>query len=99
MSQAEVTRDEFTRLEARVSTIEQEADGEKMLSRYILAQARQNGDDLSALKTRVDRIEEKVDRLEQTVGHIDVTLGALKRDLPSIVADAMRDVLRQTKSL
>ncbi len=93
MSQAEVTRDEFTRLEARVSTIEHETDGEKMLSRYILTQARQNGDDLAALKTRVDRIEAKVDRLEQTVGHIDLSLGALRRDLPSIVADAMRDVL------
>ena len=93
MSQAEVTRDEFTRLEARVSTIEQETDGEKMLSRYILTQARQNGDDLAALKTRVDRIEAKVDRLEQTVGHIGLSLGALRRDLPSIVADAMRDVL------
>ena len=93
MSQAEVTRDEFTRLEARVSTIEQETDGEKMLSRYILTQARHNGDDLAALKTRVDRIEAKVDRLEQTVGHIDLSLGALRRDLPSIVADAIRDVL------
>ena len=93
MSQAEVTRDEFTRLEARVSTIEQETEGEKMLSRYVLTQSRQNGDDLAALKTRVDRIEEKVDRLEQTVGHIGITLGALRRDLPSIVADAMRDVL------
>jgi tetrahydromethanopterin S-methyltransferase subunit G len=93
MSQAEVTRDEFTRLEARVSTIEQETEGEKMLSRYVLTQSRQNGDDLSALKTRVDRIEEKVDRLEQTVGHIGVSLGALRRDLPSIVAEAMRDVL------
>ena len=93
MSQAEVTRDEFTRLEARVSTIEQETDGEKLLSRYILTQVRQNGDDLAALKTRVDRIEAKVDRLEQTVGHIDLSLGVLRRDLPSIVADAMRDVL------
>lgn len=98
MSQAEVTRDEFTRLEARVSMIEQETEGEKMLSRYILTQARQNGDDLAVLKTRVDRIEEKVDRLEQTVGHIDLSLGVLRRDLPSIVADAMRDVLRHTKS-
>ncbi len=99
MSQAEVTRDEFTRLEARVATIEQETDGEKMLSRYILTQARLNGDDLAVLKTRVDRIEEKVDRLEQTVGHIGITLGSLRRDLPSIVADAMRDVLGQSRSM
>jgi hypothetical protein len=41
MSQAEVTRDEFTRLQGRVSTIGQETDGEKMLSRYILTQSPQ----------------------------------------------------------
>ena len=106
MSQAEVTRDEFIRLEARVSTIEQETEGEKMLSRYILTQARQNGDDLAALKTRVDRIEEKidgldqkVDRLEQKIGHVEIGLGTLRRDLPSIVADAMRDVLGQNKTM
>jgi phage shock protein A len=99
MSQADVTRDEFTRLEARVSHIEQETEGEKMLSRYILTQARQNGDDLAVLKTRVDRIEETVDRLEHSVGHIDTSLSALRRDLPSMVADAMREVLRETKSL
>lgn len=68
MRQAEVTRDEFMGLETRVTTIEQETEGEKMLTRYTLTQARQNGDDLSALKTRVDRIDE-VDRLEQALGH------------------------------
>ena len=64
MTQIYVTQDEFKRLEARISAAEHEADGEKMLSRYILTQARQNGDDLAALKTRIDRIEAKVDRIE-----------------------------------
>ena len=99
MSQADVTRDEFSRLESRVSHIEQETEGEKLLSRYILTQARQNGDDLAVLKTGVDRIEVTVGRLEQSVSHIDTSLNALRRDLPSTVADAMRDVLGETKSL
>jgi tetrahydromethanopterin S-methyltransferase subunit B len=70
-----------------------------MPSRYILTQSRQNGDDLAVLKTRVDRIEEKVDRLEQIVGDIGTSLSSLKWDLPGIVADAVRDVLRGTKIL
>ena len=86
MSETYVTQDEFKRLEARVSSAEQEADGEKMLSRYILTQARQNGDDLAILKTRIDRIEGKIDQLEQ------------REDLPTIVASAMREVLRETRS-
>lgn len=91
MSEAFVTQEEFKRLEARVMTVEHEVDGEKLLSRYILSQARQNGDDLAALKTRVDRIEEKVDRLE-------TGLSALRKELPAIVAEAMREVLRESRA-
>ena len=85
MSETYVTHDEFKRLEGRITTAEQEADGEKLLSRYILSQSRQNGDDLAILKSRVDRIEQKVDRVE-------TELMSLRKDLPSIVADAMREV-------
>jgi phage shock protein A len=88
MNEAYSTHDEFKRLEGRVTAVEQEADGEKMLSRYILSQSRQNGDDLAILKTRVDRLEQKVDRVE-------TELMSLKKDLPAIVADAMREVLRE----
>jgi hypothetical protein len=91
MTDSYVTQEEFKRLEARVATVEQETEGEKMVSRYILTQSRQNGDDLAALRTRVDRIEEKVDRLE-------TGLGALRRDLPSMVADALRDVMRDLRN-
>jgi t-SNARE complex subunit (syntaxin) len=105
MTEAYVTLDEFKRLEARVATAEHEVDGEKMLSRYILTQARQNGDDLAALKTRVDRVEAKVDRIETEVGSLrkEFTLlrlefAEMKNTLPVIVADAMRDVLRERSS-
>ena len=40
-----VTRDEF---EARVGVLEQEVDGEKLVTRHILEQTRRNGDDLAA---------------------------------------------------
>jgi tetrahydromethanopterin S-methyltransferase subunit G len=103
MSQIYVTQDEFKRLEARISAAEHEADGEKMLSRYILTQARQNGDDLAALKTRIDRIEAKVDRIETEVGSLRkefslmrMEFSAMKETLPSLVADAMREVLRES---
>jgi hypothetical protein len=91
MSETYVTHGEFKRLEGRVTTAEQEVDGEKLLSRYILSQSRQNGDDLAILKSRVDRLEQKVDRVE-------TELISLKKDLPFIVAEAMREVLREQSS-
>jgi phage shock protein A len=98
MSDVHVTQDEFKRLETRVAAVEHEAEGEKMLSRYILTQARQNGDDLAALKSRVDRVEAKVDRIETEIGSLRKDVAMLRNDMPSIVADAVREVLRESRS-
>ena len=104
MPAPDVTREDLKRVEDRVEFVAQEVDGEKLLSRYILKQARQNGDDLAAVKTRVDRIEEKVDRLEQKVDRLESEVRGLRSDfnsseekLPGMIAEVMREVLRETK--
>jgi hypothetical protein len=76
---AEVTRAEFT-------TLEREVEGEKLVTRHILEQARRNGDDLAAVKSRLDRVEQKLDGLERQCD-------GLNRNLPKIVGEVMRDVL------
>jgi seryl-tRNA synthetase len=80
---AEVTRDEF---EARVGVLEREVEGEKMVTRHILEQTRRNGDDLAAVKTRLDRVENRLDRVEHK-------LDGLASSLPAIVGEAVRDAL------
>jgi uncharacterized protein YoxC len=95
----DVTREEFAHLESRVSVVEQEVDGEKLVTRHILEQTRRNGDDLAAIKTRLDRVERKVDGLERKVDGlehkvdgVDRKVDDLTRSLPRIVGDAMREV-------
>jgi len=88
----DVTREEF---EARVGVLEREVEGEKMVTRHILEQTRRNGDDLAAVKTRMDRVETRLDRVETRLGGVETKVDTLTRDLPKIVADAMRDVLRE----
>ena len=104
MPAPEVTREDLKRVEDRVEFVAQEVDGEKLLSRYILRQSRQNGDDLAALKTRMERVEEKVDRLEQKVDRLDTEMRGLRSDfnssqtkLPGLIAEVMREVLRENK--
>ncbi|MBX9777995.1 MAG: hypothetical protein K2Y71_26740 [Xanthobacteraceae bacterium] len=87
---SDVTREEF---EARVGVLEREVEGEKMVTRHILEQTRRNGDDLAAVKTRLDRVEGKVDGLGQRLGAVEQRLGTLERNLPEIVATTMREVL------
>ncbi len=97
-----VTRDEFTQLAVRVDLVEREVEGEKLVIRHILDQTRHNGDDLAAIKTRMDRLEHKfdglehkVDGLDRKVEGVDLKVNRLTRDLPTIVADVMREILRE----
>ena len=85
---ADVTREEFRELQLEV-------DGKKLVTRHILEQTRRNSDDLAAIKTRLDRVEVKVDGLDRKVDHLDRKVGDLTQSLPGIVADVMREVLRE----
>jgi predicted nucleic acid-binding Zn-ribbon protein len=92
---AEVTREEFTALE-------REVEGEKMVTRHILEQTRRNGDDLAAVKSRLDRVEQKLDGVERKVGGLERKVDGLERkvdglnkNLPKIVGEVMREVLAE----
>ena len=99
-----VTREEFDELADEVR-------GDKVVTRHILEQTRRNSDDLAVLKTRVGRVEEKVDGLDRKVDGLDRKVdgldakidrvehkvGTLARDIPRIVADMMREVMREER--
>lgn len=91
----EVTREEF-------KVLEREVEGEKMVTRHILEQTRRNGDDLAAIRTRMDRLEQKVDSLKHDFDGLKQDFDGLKHDvngltkaLPTVVADVMREVLKE----
>jgi chromosome segregation ATPase len=92
---SDVTRSEFQHLEARVSVLESEVEGEKVVSRYILEQTRRNGDDLAALKTRMDRVEVRLDRVEGRLERVESEVQQLRRDMPAIVGEAVREAFRE----
>jgi hypothetical protein len=84
-------------LEDRVSALEQDVDGERMVSRHILQETRANTDLLAAIKTRQDRMEDRLDGMERKVDGIDQGLKSLTRSLPRIVTDAIREVDRERR--
>jgi chromosome segregation ATPase len=92
---ADVTTEEFDHLKARVDVVEREVEGEKTVTRHILEQTRRNGDDLAAVKSRLDRHDQRFDRLERRFDGLERQVDALRKDIPSIVGDVMRDVLRE----
>ena len=82
----DVTREEFRALELDVA-------GEKLVTRHILEQTRRNGDDLAAIKTRLDRIEDKLDGVD--LKSVARKVDGLAKALPRIIGDEMRKALRE----
>jgi cell division protein FtsB len=89
-------------LERRVTALEQEVGGEKLVTRHILEQTRRNGDDIVAIRTQLARIEARQDRTEaevrgvrSEVAGLSSGLQSLRADLPGILAETMREVLRE----
>jgi hypothetical protein len=91
----DVTRAEFDHLKARVDVVEREVDGEKTVTRHILEQTRRNGDDLAAVKSRLDRVDQRFDDVEGRLGGLEREMNSFRKELPKIVGDVMRDVLRE----
>jgi hypothetical protein len=91
----DVSREEFDHLKTRVDVVEREVDGEKAVTRHILEQTRRNGDDLAAVKSRLDRHDQRFDNLERRFDGLERQVDALRKDIPSIVGEVMRDVLRE----
>jgi chromosome segregation ATPase len=86
-----VSREEF---EGRMRVLEGEVEGEKLVTRYILEQSQRNGDDLAAIKARVDNLSLDValvrgavtghtallNVLVQDVGQLRLEMGGMRRD-------------------
>ena len=93
----DVTRDEFDALQGRVAVLERETTGEMRVTRHILEQVRHNSADLAALLGRADRSEARLDGLESEVRGVKHEVAQLRRDMPGIVAETMREVLREER--
>jgi tetrahydromethanopterin S-methyltransferase subunit G len=95
----DVTRNEFEQLKTRVDVVEREVEGEKMVTRHILEQTRRNGDDLAAVKARLDRHGDDLAAIKSRLDRNDQRFDGLERhvrqELPRIIGDVMRGVLRE----
>jgi chromosome segregation ATPase len=103
-----VTREEF---DGRMRVLEGEVEGEKLVTRHILEQTQRNGDDLGALKARVDHLSIDValvrgavtghtallNLLVQDVGQLRQEVGAVQRDIGQLRQDLQQNTghLRQ----
>jgi hypothetical protein len=103
-----VTREEF---DGRMRVLEGEVEGEKVVTRHILEQTQRNGDDLAAVKARVDHLSSDValvrgavtghtallNVLVRDVGQLRLEAGGVRRDIGQLRQEMQQDLgqLRQ----
>ena len=94
--------EDVTLLERRVAALEQEVEGEKLVTRHILEQTRRNSDDLAVIKARLaahdrrfDSHDARFDRHDARFDRLEAEIRGLRADLPKIVAETLREVLRE----
>ena len=92
---SDVTRSEFDYLATRVTVVEREVEGEKMVTRHILEQTRRSSDDLAVIKARQDRHDDRFDSLERKVDRLAGEMAGLRAELPTMIGEVMREVLRE----
>jgi chromosome segregation ATPase len=69
------------RLESRVRELAEDADGEKRVTRYVLQQARLNGDDLAAMKTHLAHLNDEMVVANAALHSHGVRLNSLTQDV------------------
>jgi uncharacterized protein YoxC len=91
---AYVTREEF-------KVLQDEVEGEKLVTRHILQQTQLNSKDIATLirevrglKSDVGGIKSDVRDLQTKVGTLDAKLTGLIHNLPAMIAEAVREGLR-----
>src|SRR6266850_2057761 len=84
-----MTREEFDR---RMRVVEGEVEGEKLVTRFILEQTQRNGDDLGALKARIDHLSSDVALVRGAVTGHTALLNVLVQDVGQLRQDMQRDM-------
>jgi chromosome segregation ATPase len=83
----------YDELERRVRTVEEEATGEKHLTRYAVEQTVRNGEVLHALRSEVAALRIDISAVTMRVDHLGVDMAAVKAAL--VMHGRALDVLQQ----
>jgi chromosome segregation ATPase len=60
--------------------------------------ARQTEQAFSELKGDIAKVNGRLDRVETEIGGVKADVASLRRDLPSMIAETMREVLKESRS-
>lgn len=100
---------EILDLKRRVTTLEKEVDVNHDFSVKLFSYIRDMRDDIALVRShavvtdkRIQRLEERMDKVEQRLERVEIDLSGLRaefnafrKELPGMIADTMREVMRE----
>jgi chromosome segregation ATPase len=93
---------EIIDLKRRITSLETEVKSEQQFSVRLFQAIRELRDDVALLRThsmvlgdRVGRLEERMDRVESELAALRSEFNAFRKELPAMIAETMREVLRE----
>lgn len=88
-------------LTSRVSALEAEVQGQQRYNSRIFGMIAELRDDVAILRSHAVGLGQRFDALEAKFSSLETKvtteIGGLRRDLPGIIAETMREVLREGK--
>jgi chromosome segregation ATPase len=88
---------EITKLSRRVEALEAEAPRQQRFNARVWEKLTEISDDMATLRKYAVGQGQQIEAIEARLGRVEVALDNLRRDMPSIVADAMREVLKEKR--
>jgi chromosome segregation ATPase len=103
---------EIVELKRRVTVLENEVKGDRELPVRLFQYVRELRDDIAVLRShamvvdgrlerldvRMDRLEARMDRVERELASLRSEFSAFRKELPAMIAETMREVLREHRS-
>jgi chromosome segregation ATPase len=86
----EDTRLRLTRVEARLDTLTE-------AMAHLTASVAELRSRIDKLDVRMDKLDARMDKLDARMDKLDANFTAFQRGLPGLIADTMREVLREQK--
>jgi chromosome segregation ATPase len=96
---------EIAELQRRVAVLEDEVKADRQFSVRMFGYIRELRDDVAVLRShamvmdgRVSRLEERMARVESDIAALRAEFTAFRQELPGMIAETMREVLREYRA-
>lgn len=89
---------EIVEIKRRLTLLENEVKADRELPVRLFTYLREMRDDIGLLRSHAVVTEKRIETLENNVAELRSEFNSFRKEFPNMVADAMREVLKESRS-